>query len=192
MRFRFLEATDSFQSNHGKFALFNFGVNEWKFKAQTSSVKDTKYLLSDLRPVRRFGGGGKWTPTTIILFDLQTREGIAFDPTQSVEVVTRQFLVHPVHVCPLFFPVMRFLALNAARIWEVPNLLVLTPDDVMSQPGMLFDITGRPVQGRYEWSPRRPLVARLRNREVPEPEDDQEILTQEEQDENKVGDLPVW
>jgi hypothetical protein len=157
------------QTNHGKFFLMQFGAEEWRYKSKIAQGP----LLASLPSMRRFGGG--FTPHDLLLVDLQTQEAFFFDPHAGEEQLRQRFLVHPLHVCILFFPVMRVLAAaakqSAAHVWKLPGMVTVVLDDVLNQPGLLLDSKGVPVRGRLEWSARRPLSARLRNREVLEGDD---------------------
>jgi len=189
MRSRFIEAQDDHHTNHGKFFLFQFGLAEHKYR---SAITHTP-LLSSLPPVRRFNG--PISDTSLFLVDLQTQEGMIFDPSKPPDIIQRSFLIHPLHVCILYFPLMMLLARKCNEIWKLPNLITFPIDEVIAQPGVLVDATGQQVRSRSEWSPRRPIVARLRNREVPEdkdPEDGQGLVSQDEMLEMRVGTKPVW
>lgn len=180
MRTRFIEVQDAHCTNHGKFWLAQFGEMERRHRSAVSNAP----LLASLPIVGRFGG--PITATAVFLLDLQTQEGLIFDPAENTELIRRRFLVHPLHVCILYFPLMLHLAKNRSQIWALPNLTTLPIDGVLAQPGVLIDATGEQVRSRSEWSARRPLVARLRNREVTEsgePEDGQNVLTADELEE---------
>lgn len=189
MRSRFLEVQDDCQTNHGKFWIVQFGEAEHRYQSAVTKGP----LLATLAPVQRFGGC--ISPTSVFMLDLQTHEGLLFDPNENVELVRRRFLVHPVHVCILYFPVMMHLTEKREELWKLPNLITLPIDDVLKQPGVLIDATGQQVKCRSEWSARRPLVARLRNREVSdgrEPEEGQDQMTSTEVMEAVSGTRPRW
>lgn len=189
MRSRFIEVQDEHHTNHGKFWLMQFGEAERKYR---SAVTNTP-LLACLPAVQRFGGS--LSPSSIFMLDLQTHEGMLFDPTEDVALVRRRFLVHPLHVCILYFPLMLHLAEKRGDVWKLPNLITLPMDDVIEQPGVLVDARGQQVRCRSEWSPRHPLIARLRNREVPDggdPEEGQNLLTHAELQEASASAKPVW
>lgn len=191
MNFRFLEAEDVAKTNHGKFLVVQLGACE---EAVRSEIADAP-LLQSLPPVRRFGGPLK--AGDILLVDLQTQEAAFFDPGADDDDLRRRFLVHPLHVCILFFPVMRALAAahRNGTLARLPGLVQLDLRDVFNQPGLLLDRTGQPVRGRFEWSPRCPLSARLRNREVVEggdPELGQGDLTANEVAESAAARRPTW
>lgn len=179
MRSRFLEAEEVKQTNLGRFLITVF---------EAEDIAE----LPTLPVIHRFGspiGVG-----SILLTDLATREGCIFDPTQNDELIRRNFLLHPIHVCILYFPVMRWIAAHPGILWKPETKLIrLSLDAVFNQPGVLVDALGRQVRTRAEWSPRIPLVARLRNREVPEggdPEAGQGELTAAEVAER--GPRPAW
>jgi hypothetical protein len=89
---------------------------------------------------------------------------------------------------------MRWIASHRDTLWTAPPEITLSLAAVFNQPGVLLDRDGRQVRTRAEWSPRVPLVARLRNREVPEgadPEAGQGELTADEQAEGR-GPRPAW
>lgn len=187
MRHRFIEAQDEALTNHGKFWIAQFGSAEHGYQ----SALVGKPLLTSLPPVRRFGG--PMTLTSLLMVDLQTQEGMIFDPAQDEDMVRRRFLVHPLHVCILYFPLMMYLKRHHDQIWKLPRLVTLPTEASFAQPGLLLDATGSPVQGQFEWSRRSPLVARLRNREVPEgvdPEAGQGQMTEAEL--QTRSQRPVW
>jgi hypothetical protein len=194
MRTRFLEAQDELHTNHGKFLLVAF---EDADRAHPSALTGAP-LLASLPPVKRFHGA--ITPSSLWLLDLQTQEGMLFDPTAPERALRRRFLVHPLHVCLLYWPVMRYLARSEVRgaIWALPGLVTLPVADVADQPGVLLDATGARVKGAYEWSARRRQVGggvRLRNREVGEgddPEEGQDVVTPEESAGSLAGGRPRW
>ena len=168
---RFIEAEDDHKSNHGKFLILRFGADDFRARSQLTGGP----LLATLRPVRRFGV--PITQTTLLLVDLQTQEGTFFDLDQDDATTRARFLCHPIHVCILYYPLMRFLSRNAGNIWKLPNLVTLPLDDVLDQPGVLLDGALNQVRTMREWSRRPPLVARLRNREVPiDPEEGQDRI----------------
>lgn len=174
MLHRFIEAQDEHYCNYGRFFILRFQRHEIRAKAALTGTP----LFEAIPAVQRFGG--RITPSTLLLLDLATQEGLLFDPEQNAEEIRRRFLVHPIHVCILFYPFMRFLAQERARIWSLPTLVTLSLDDVLNQPGVLLDSQGQQVRTRLEWSRRPPLVARLRNREVlGDPEAGQDTLDDE-------------
>ena len=144
MHFRFIEAEDEERTNHGKFALFKFGEKEWQHR---SGINDGA-LLATLKPVARLGGA--LTKTSILFCDLQTREALFVDPARGRELTTRDFLLHPVHVCILAYPLLMLLVSKPDAIWSLPNVVRLPLDGVLAQPGLLLDATGSPVRGRFE------------------------------------------
>jgi hypothetical protein len=158
---RFLEVQDEYHTNLGRFLVQRFDSKELRF---TSSVTGEP-LLATLPLMRRFGA--RINATTLLLTDLATQEGLLFDPEQSEEALRRRFLAHPLHVCILFYPLMRFLAKRRAAIWKLPNLVTLSLEEMLEQPGVLLDKDGRPVTTTFEWSRRPGLAARLRNEELP-------------------------
>jgi hypothetical protein len=186
MNFRFIEAQDEHQTNHGKFCLFRFGPTEWRHPSGISSGP----LLGTLKPIKRLGGA--LTETSILFCDLQTREALFIDPARGRELVTRDFLLHPVHVCILAYPLLMLLAERPDAIWKLPNVVTLPLDLVLAQPGVLVDATGQPVRGRFEWSRRTPLAARLRNREAGDVLAGQDDLTEEERLEAASSGRPTW
>lgn len=190
MKHRFLEAEDAACSNHGKFSLLGYDPEDF---AHPSPITGGP-LLTTIPCAPRFHG--PITPTSVWLLDLQTQEGMLFDVTASERALRRRFLVHPLHVCILYWPLMRYLAREDVRasIWTMPPRVTFPQGEVFEQPGVLVDATGVPVRGRWEWSARKPLTARLRNREVAEggdPELGQDVVTFTEQLE-KPGGKPRW
>lgn len=192
MNTRFVEAEDLARTNHGKFFLLQLGPEDQKVRSRITQAP----LLASLPPVRRFGGPLK--AGDVLLVDLQTQEGFFFDPDAGEDALRRRFLVHPLHVCILFFPLMRLLASahEKGALWKLPGLVSIDLEDVMNQPGLLVDAAGRPVRGVFEWTRRTPIVARFRNRAVEdawaEAEAAQGELTAEEQAENAGAVRPVW
>jgi len=197
MKTRFLEVEGSAKLNHGKFLIGQFGEKELAYPSAIFGAP----LLASLPPTRRFGGA--LGASDVLLVDLQTQEGLFFDPTVDDATLRRRFLVHPLHVCILFFPAMRLIA-TAARLalaergsndWRLPPLMTVDLGEVVNQPGLLIDTAGHQVRGLFEWSGRQPIGARFRNREVPldgDPEAGQGELTPEEQAENVAGRRPTW
>ena len=186
---RFLEVQDEAHTNHGKFFLMQFGRME---REHRSAITKTP-LIGALKPVARLGG--RLSPSAVFLIDLQTQEGMFFDPYEDADLVKRRFLVHPLHVCILYFPLMMLLAQKRAAMWQLPNLITLSAAEVNAQPGALVDLTGAVVRGQFEWSQRLPFAARLRNREVLEggdPYEGQSALTAEELAASVNGKKPVW
>jgi hypothetical protein len=190
MRVRFLEAEDNFRTNHGKFQVCKYEPTDFQYVSPLSR----RPLLSALPMAQRFqgpiGAGDLW------LLDLQTREGCLFDPTLEEAALRQQFLIHPLHVCILFFPVMCFLAAWKRPFGELPPLVTLSTEEALKQPGLLVDRFGEPVESFSEWCRRgcMPLAARLRNREVAaggDPEEGQNVLTQVEQQASRLP-KPVW
>ncbi len=191
MNHRFIEFEDRDCTNLGKFSICQYTDRD----RSTSSAVVDKPLLASLPPTRRFQGS--ITPASLWLLDLQTQEGMLFDPNADLAALRQRFLVHPIHVCVLYFPAMRYLSSNKARIFDLPDKVTLDLDAVLDQPGFLVGSDGRRVMTRLEWSQRRslgrpPITCRLRNREVGgDPEEDQEILTAAEITEF-TGPHPTW
>jgi hypothetical protein len=185
MNLRFIEAQDEQLTNHGKFALFQFGAKDWQHMSGINRAP----LLGSLKPIARLGGA--FSKTSILFCDLQTREAFFFDPARGRELVTRDFLLHPVHVCLLAYPLLMLLTEQRQEIWRLPNVVTLPLALVLSQPGLLLDAAGQPVRGRFEWSRRTPLAARLRNREI-DPLAGQDELTVDELAETGSSTKPSW
>lgn len=184
---RFIEVEDEALTKHARLSIFAWEPADF---AYVSTITGRPLLRESVAPVARSGGG--LTPTTLHLLDLQTQEGLLFDPAQDESMVRRRFLVHPIHVCVLFFPLMLWLSRNRRPVQEYPAKVVLSVVDVIAQPGMLLDRFGVPIRTRAEWSARKPIAARLRNREVSDPDQDyQDMLTEDELAEAR-GARPQW
>lgn len=189
MKHRFIEAEDAQLTNHGKFSLVLYEPEDF---GHISTINQ-KPLLGSLPPVRRFNG--PITTACIWMLDLQTQEGMMFDAEADERTLRRRFLIHPLHVCILYFPVMRAIANATVRFDELPAKLVIDLDDVLNQPGILLDAASKPVTMRAEWSARYPLVARLRNRESldgVDPDGYQSAVTVGELRQMMEGKPPRW
>jgi hypothetical protein len=183
-RTRFIEAENAGKHNHGKFLLVGFDSADG---AVESKIADAP-LLRSLPVVRRLG---PILTDSVWMLDLQTQEGMLFSPSWSVDALQRRFLMHPIHVCILYWPVMRNLAINAFEMWTREQLIVIPDEEVIPQPGVLIDMRGKPITKFSEWSPRLPLAARFRNRMSPQDPDGQNILTEEEINATQA-EGPVW
>ncbi len=148
---QFIEVQDDQLSNHGKFWINGFSGGAWDYPSALTGAP----LLPNLPAIQRFGG--RFAKSSVFLGDLQTQEGMIFDPTAHADLVRRRFLLHPLHVCILYFPLLLHLAQNHGEIWQLPSLITLPLDDVLKQPGVLMDSTGQQVKCRAEWSARRPV-----------------------------------
>lgn len=94
MRTRFIEATNGPQ-NWGKFAVGRFDVDETMRRS---------HIDPDGAPLLRQIG---WHSNDVVwVFDLQTREGAAFDPGGYAKA---DLAKHRVWVCPLFEPFLAWL-----------------------------------------------------------------------------------
>lgn len=168
---RFIEAEDDQKSNHGKFSIMRFGSDDIRARSEITRGP----LLSSIPRSRHLGRQGI-TGSTLLLLDLQTEEGMLFDPKDGPEEVRRRFLMHPLKVCVLYFPLMRFLSQHADEIWKLPKLVTLPIADVVDQPGVLLDSNCEQVRCMTDWSRRPPLAVRFRNRDVPIEEDGQGVV----------------
>lgn len=189
MQTRFIECQDDQLSNHGKFFLMRFGQAECSYRSAVTNGP----LLAALPIAKRFAG--PLSTDSLFMLDLQTREGMIFNLADDMSLLRRTFLVHPLHVCILYFPLMAYLCQKRAEIWRLPKLITLPIESVFEQPGVLVDVLGQPVKGRHEWSRRLPLSARLRNRETPidgDPEEGHDVITADEARESMSGAKPTW
>ena len=181
---RFIEAENASKHNHGKFLLVGFDKDDG---AVMSKIIEAP-LLRSLPVVKRLG---PILTDAVWMLDLQTQEGMLFSPSWSVDAAQRRFLCHPIHVCILYWPLMRHLIINSWEMWTCDQLVTIPDEQVIPQPGVLLDMTGKPVRTLAEWMPRLPLAARYRNRMPPEDTDGQNILTPEELETARL-DKPVW
>jgi hypothetical protein len=130
---------------------------------------------------------GKFLVVTVngcdrLLIDLQTREGAFIHPAAPVD----GFLRHPLQVCVLYLPLLVSLARRGAT-----GALVRFPlRDVVAQRGVLLNDQLERVQSARTVTKRgRPIVLRLRNREVPpggDPTAGQDVLSVEERNELRM------
>lgn len=181
---RFVEAENAGKHNHGKFLLVGLDPADFVMKSRITNEP----LIGSLPVVKRLG---PILADSIWMLDLQTQEGMLFSPSWSAEAAQRRFLMHPIHVCILYWPLMRHLLLNSWEIWTMDQLVTIPDEQVIPQPGVLLDMTGKPVRSLAEWMPRRPLAARFRNRMSEDDPDGQSILTPEELETAHL-DRPVW
>src|SRR5262245_953422 len=103
MQGRFIEAVDDAETNWGKFLLLRIDACD----AACPSAVSGSPLLASFPLHARLGPVGEGT---LWLLDLQTQEGCAFEPGAPASVLEARFLEHPIKVCILFFPLMRWLS----------------------------------------------------------------------------------
>lgn len=117
MKTVFIEATNGPQ-NWGKFMVARFD-DEWK---RTSEVLAKEIVPAYERAMDRLGlddiellrsipllRGVGWGRTDIIVFDLQTCEGAAFQPHDGHGNAAADLQKHSIWVCPLFEPFLVWL-----------------------------------------------------------------------------------
>lgn len=96
---RFIEATNIQHGglNWGKFLLAKFEESDWQYQA----VEAPGHALLAALPGRE-----PWRPEHIIVFDLQTGEGLRVNPRGEPGV---DLVKHRVWVCPLFEPFLYWM-----------------------------------------------------------------------------------
>jgi hypothetical protein len=183
---RFIEATTPNRKNYSVFFLVRAGLHGGD--SPPASEVFGGLLASQVPISRRLG-----VPLSdaIWMLDLSTHEGMLFSPSWSGATLERRFLTHPIHVSPLYWPTMRALAADESTVWTRNQMIEHPYEDVIPQPGVLVDATGKPVRGLHEWSTRDILPVRFRNRLTEDP-DGQSILTPDETGNIKPNDRPVW
>ncbi len=127
MKTRIVEATNG-PRNWGKFLLGQFD-HEWEYK---SLVAEGKHLLREV---------GIGSPKTMLVLDLQTCEGVLFEPGHGFAAADLN--KHAVWVCPLFEPFLTWLY-GQPEPFNISALVDL--------PTARFDWAGyrRPGLGRVE------------------------------------------
>jgi hypothetical protein len=108
---KIVELTNGF--NWGKFMVARFDEKEWEHRSKIDG--GTKML-----------GGRGWTPTSLLVLDLQTGEGAIFRPGGLAKVDLEK---HAVWVCPMYHVFLNWLY-NHPEYWREPKSILSLPDDL--------------------------------------------------------------
>ena len=128
MRHKFIEATNVSGGgfNWGKFLLLQFDKDEWQYKSQLKLDDPESQAIQDRFPLLHHIG---FSPSTVFVLDLQTREGAGFVPRGIAEI---DLANKRIWCCPMYQPFLQWLyTQNCKDITQLPAVVQLDAEGAL-------------------------------------------------------------